>query len=80
MASPITLASSTGAVSRWILPAADVEQVVHQARHLHELARDHVAAHAQALGGQRFQLHDRHGVGIGASGLRSSWPSIARNS
>jgi hypothetical protein len=59
--------------------AADVEQVVDQVDHLLELALDDVAG---ALEGLRLVVRRMISSAflIGASGLRSSWARVARNS
>jgi hypothetical protein len=61
--------------------AAHVEQVVHEARHLPDLTLEHLGR-----GPHRVRRRARRGrstraaLAIGASGLRSSCASIARNS
>ncbi len=79
-----TLASSTRSRRSSSLPlrdAADVEQVVDQAHHVLQLALDDVARRA-ARAGRRSPARrsSSSALRIGASGLRSSCASVARNS
>ena len=60
--------------------AGDVEQVVDQPGQVPDLPLDDVLGPVDGRSGRRASADELDGVAMAASGFRSSWASIARNS